>query len=279
MGKSRLMKKNIFFKKMHGSGNDFILIDNRDHKIKLSDAPKAAVNLCRRHFGIGADGLILIEESGKTAFKWHFFNADGSHADMCGNGGRCAARFAVIEGISGPELKFETGAGIIKARVKDSTVKLQLTPPKNLKLDMKITLHERPKTVHFVDTGVPHTVVFPKDLEAEPVFELGRLIRYHRAFSPDGTNVNFVKVTGPSSILIRTYERGVEDETYACGTGAVASALISSLKGFVRPPVEVTTWGGEHLKIHFQKEEAPDFLEVYLEGRAVLVYSGVTEEI
>ena len=273
------MKKGISFKKMHGSGNDFILIDNRDHKIKLSDAPKTAVNFCKRHFGIGADGLILVEKSEKAAFKWHFFNADGSHADMCGNGGRCAARFAVIEGISGPELKFETGAGMIKAQVKDSTVKLQLTPPKNLKLDMKIALHEKPRTVHFIDTGVPHAVVFPKDIETEPVFEMGRLIRYHRAFSPDGTNVNFVKVTGPSSILIRTYERGVEDETYACGTGAVASALISSLRGLVKPPVEVTTWGGEHLKIHFQKEEAPDFREVYLEGRAVLVFSGVTEEI
>jgi len=279
MGESGLMRKNISFKKMHGSGNDFILIDNRDHEIKLSDAPKAAVNLCKRHFGIGADGLILIEGSQKAAFKWRFFNADGSHADMCGNGGRCAARFAFIEGISGPELKFETGAGVIKAQVKDSTVKLQLTPPRDLKLDMKISLHEKPGTVDFVDTGVPHTVIFPKDIETEPVFELGRLIRYHRAFSPDGTNVNFVKVTGPSSILIRTYERGVEDETYACGTGAVAGALISSLKGLVKPPLEVTTWGGERLKVYFQRDEAPDFREVYLEGKAILVYSGITEEI
>ncbi len=273
------MKKDIPFQKMHGSGNDFILIDNRNHAIRLLEAPQAAIKLCKRHFGIGADGLILIEESDKADFKWHFFNADGSPADMCGNGGRCAARFAVLEGICGPELKFETGAGIIKAEVKDSTVKLQLTPPKALRLDLEIGLREQKKTVHFIDTGVPHVVLFPKDLDNEPVFEHGRLIRYHEAFSPEGTNVNFVKVTGPSNILIRTYERGVEDETHACGTGAVASALISSVRGLVDPPVEVTTSGGERLKIYFKKDEAPDFKEVYLEGKAVLVYSGVTKEI
>jgi len=273
------MNSHIPFKKMHGSGNDFILIDNRDKLINPALASEAAVKFCKRHFGIGADGLILIEESSKADFKWRFFNADGSHADMCGNGGRCAARFAVIEGICGPELKFETGAGIIKAQVKDSVVKLQLTPPKDLKLDMKIPLHEKEKTVHFIDTGVPHAVLFPNDLGKAPVFELGRLVRHHKIFSPEGTNVNFVKPTGPSSILIRTYERGVEDETYACGTGAVASAIIASIKGLVEPPVEVKTWGGELLKVYFKKEEAPDVTEVYLEGKAVLVYSGKTEEI
>ncbi len=273
------MKSRIAFKKMHGSGNDFILIDNRRHVIGLSDAPGLATKFCKRHFGIGADGLILIDNSDEADFKWHFFNADGSHADMCGNGGRCAARFAVLENICGPDLRFETGAGIIKAEVKGPMVKLQLTTPKDLRLDLEITLHETKETVHFIDTGVPHTVLLLNDLETTPVFELGRLIRYHQAFSPEGTNVDFVQVTGPSNILIRTYERGVEDETHACGTGAVASALISSLKGLVEPPVEVTTWGGEKLTIYFEKDEAPHFKEVYLEGKAILVYSGVTEEI
>ncbi len=269
----------IHFKKMHGSGNDFILVDNRDYHVKPGEASKVAVRLCKRHFGIGADGLILIENSKTADFKWRFFNADGSHASMCGNGGRCAARFAVLEGICGPDMKFETGAGIIKAMVRDSSVKLQLTPPRDLKLDMDINVQGIKKTVHFVDTGVPHAVLFPEDIETEPVFETGRLIRYHRAFSPDGTNVDFVKVTGPSSILIRTYERGVEDETYACGTGAVASAIISFLKGLISPPVDVTTWGGERLKVYFNEQEAPDISEVYLEGSAILVYSGITAEI
>ncbi len=273
------MKAQIPFKKMHGSGNDFILIDNRKHQIRPEESARAAKRLCRRHFGIGADGLILIEDSRKADFRWNFFNADGSKADMCGNGGRCAARFAVMEGICRPELRFETGAGIIKASVSGSKVRLQLTRPRDLKLDMAIKVHDRDRTVHFIDTGVPHAVLFPADIEKEPVFETGRIIRYHRAFSPEGTNVNFVKVTGPSSILIRTYERGVEDETYACGTGAVASALIAGIKGLVEPPVKVRTWGGEELRVYFQKQEAPSFQEVYLEGKAVLVYSGVTEEI
>ncbi len=273
------MKSHIPFKKMHGSGNDFILIDNRQNWIEPDKAPKAAVRYCKRHFGIGADGMILIEDSRKADFRWHFFNADGSRADMCGNGGRCAARFAVLQGICGPELKFETGAGIIEASVKDALVKLQLTPPKDLKTDIRITIHDKERTIDFINTGVPHAVLFPADIEAEPVFETGRVVRYHKAFSPEGTNVNFVKVTGPSSILVRTYERGVEDETHACGTGAVASALIAGLKGLVEPPVEVKTWGGEKLKIYFQKDERPSFRKVYLEGTAVLVYSGVTEEV
>ncbi len=273
------MKKNIPFKKMHGSGNDFILVDNRQHLVPRDEASRVAVRFCKRHFGIGADGLILVEDSDIADFRWQFFNADGSRADMCGNGGRCAARFAVLLGICKPELKFETGAGIIEASVKNSTVKLQLTPPKDLKAGMQITVHDRQRRVDFINTGVPHAVLFPADLEAEPVFETGRIIRHHKHFSPEGTNVNFVKVNGPSSILIRTYERGVEDETFACGTGAVASALISGLKGLVEPPVEVTTWGGEKLKVYFRKEEAPDFKKVYLEGKAILVYSGVTEEI
>ncbi len=268
----------IAFKKMHGSGNDFILIDNRDRLIHASEAKDAAVTLCKRGFGIGADGLILIEKSDKADFKWRFFNADGSHADMCGNGGRCAARFAYMLGIAPAEMTFETGAGTIKAEVKDGIVKLQLPEPTELSVDQSLRLHDQELTIHYVNTGVPHTVIFFPDVSSAPVFEIGRLIRHHRRFAPEGTNVDFVEVVDKGFIKVRTYERGVEDETQACGTGAVASAIISTVKGLTQAPVEVETWGGERLKVYFELD-GQRASQVFLEGRAVLVYSGTTEEL
>lgn len=268
----------IPFKKMHGSGNDFILIDNRQKLIPASEAQDAAVTLCKRGFGIGADGLILIEDSDKAHFKWRFLNADGSHADMCGNGGRCAARFAYMLGIAPAEMTFETGAGIIKAEVKDGIVKLQLPDPTDLDLDQTLKLHDQELTIHYINTGVPHTVVFFPDISSAPVFEIGRLIRHHRRFAPEGTNVDFVEVVDKDFIKVRTYERGVEDETQACGTGAVASAIVSTMKGQTSSPVEVETWGGERLKVYFDLD-GNRLSQVFLEGRAVLVYSGTTEEL
>ncbi len=269
-------KRALAFKKMHGSGNDFILMDNRDGVIKGSEAPVLAKRLCRRRFGVGGDGLILIEPSDRADFRWRFHNADGSEAEMCGNGGRCAARFAFLSGVCGERLTFETAAGIIRAEVKGTRVKLELTPPSDLALDLEIELHEERRPLSSVNTGVPHAVVFVDDLDSTPVFELGRLVRHHPLFSPAGTNVNFVKVDGESSISIRTYERGVEDETMACGTGSVAGAIIAALKGTVRPPVKVTTWGGEELIVYFELEEG-EVKEVFLEGETVLVYSGVLD--
>ncbi len=271
-----MSKRSIAFKKMHGSGNDFILIDNRDGAIKASEAPSLAAMLCRRRFGIGADGLILIEPSQRADFKWQFFNADGSEAEMCGNGGRCAARFAFISGVCGAELTFETIAGVIRATVMGTRVKLELTPPTDVVLDQWLEIHGKERHVASINTGVPHAVLFTQDLDSTPVFEWGRLIRHHSHFSTAGTNVNFVKVEGPSQIAIRTYERGVEGETMACGTGAVASAIISAMKGFVVPPVSVKTWGGEELVIYFEMD-GPTVKEVFLEGDTVLVYSGLLD--
>lgn len=268
--------KNIPFKKMHGSGNDFILIDNRQGLIKPDEAPELASRLCRRGFGIGADGLILIEDSKRADFKWRFLNADGSLAEMCGNGGRCAARFARIAGICKDDLTFETKAGIIKARVKKNSVKLQLTRPRDIKEGMRLDLDGKEMVVDFADTGVPHAVLFCQDVEGMDVKGLGKEIRNHPFFQPAGTNVNFVQVLSPNQLKVRTYERGVEDETYACGTGASASALLAGLKGLVSSPVQVVTSGGERLLVHF---DTTNLDEIYLEGNAVLVYSGVTEEI
>jgi len=268
--------KNIPFKKMHGSGNDFILIDNRQELIKPDEAPELAKRLCRRGFGIGADGLILIEDSSKADFKWRFLNADGSLAEMCGNGGGCAARFAWLTGICGDRLTFETTAGIIKARVKNNSVKLQLTRPRDIKTGISLDLDGKEMEVDFADTGVPHVVIFCQDVEGMDVRGLGKVIRNHPFFQPAGTNVNFVQVLSHDQLKVRTYERGVEDETYACGTGASASALLAGLRGLVSSPVEVVTSGGERLLVHF---DATNLEEIYLEGNAVLVYSGVTEEI
>ncbi len=268
--------KAIPFKKMHGSGNDFILIDNRQMLIPHENGPELARKLCKRGFGIGADGLILIETSQKADFKWHFLNADGSLAEMCGNGGRCAARFAHLIGICSKELSFETLAGIIKAYVDNDTVKLQLTKPKNIQTDIELKVNNDVFKADFVDTGVPHAVLFFQDLDEVDVVGLGRKIRYHRFFEPNGTNVNFVQVESDKLIRVRTYERGVENETYACGTGAAASVLMSGMRGLVSSPVEVITSGGERLVVHFDLQRLE---EIYLEGKAVLVYSGITEEV
>ena len=267
----------ISFKKMHGSGNDFIMIDNRDGRIEASKAHDLAVCLCRRRFGVGADGLILIEDSSRADFKWRFYNADGSEAEMCGNGGRCAARFAVSLGIALSELSFETIAGIMHASVKGSTVKLQLPQAEGLCLDMPLKIENKQISLDCLNTGVPHAVCFVPDLESVPILEWGRSIRYDPCFLPSGTNVDFVQVLDRHDILIRTYERGVEAETMACGTGAVATAILSACRGLTESPVRVKTLGGEILTVYFELEKR-EARAIFLEGKALFVYSGQIED-
>ncbi|MBA4397001.1 MAG: diaminopimelate epimerase [Syntrophus sp. (in: bacteria)] len=258
---------------MSGSGNDFILIDNRGQSLPAGNITDFVKRVCERKVSVGADGLILIERSDRADFRWRFFNADGSEVDMCGNGGRCAARFAFLRGIAGPTLSFETGAGLIDAEVKGDTVKLRLTEPHSLCLDETIDLDGEPMNVSSINTGVPHVVHFTGNLDIFDVFNMGRHIRYHRHYQPAGTNANFVTVTDRHALRIRTYERGVEDETLACGTGSVAAALISSRKGWVDSPVAVTVKSGEILTIYFDTTQE-NFGKVYLEGKAAVVYEG-----
>lgn len=267
------MNKPISFKKMHGSGNDFILVDNRSLVVPLEKANEVAKILCRRKFGVGADGLILICESKQADFKWYFYNADGSEAEMCGNGGRCAARFAFETGIAGSELSFETLAGIIQASINGKRVKLELPTPEILERELTLDVRDQVITGSFLNTGVPHFVQIVEDVQAVPVYEIGRLIRHHKKFQPQGTNCNFVEIRKENYIVVRTYERGVEDETHACGTGAVASAISCALSMRCVPPITVETWGGERLKVFFEltKEGVKD---VFLEGEAIIVYSG-----
>jgi diaminopimelate epimerase len=270
------MDNRIIFYKMSGSGNDFILIDNRAGLIKPEVAPELSRNLCRRKVSVGADGLILIEEDQEVDFCWRFFNADGSTAEMCGNGGRCAARLAHLLGISTTRLSFRTLAGVISGEVLGSRVKLQMTSPRDLRLDEKLEVTHLSLVGHFVNTGVPHAVFIldaPEDMEQTDVVGIGREVRYHDHYAPAGTNVNFATVLGRHTMAIRTYERGVENETLACGTGATAVALVAAAKGMVEAPVGVHTRSGDALTIHFDSaHHLPQ--EVFMEGEATVVYRG-----
>ena len=261
----------IPFSKLSGSGNDFIIIDNTNGIISADDFRKKVPQICRRRISVGADGVIIIEKSTKAHFKWRFFNSDGSEAEMCGNGGRCAARFAFEKGLAPQEMSFETLAGIIKASVNGRKVKVQLTQPHSLKIAEKLVISERPISYSFINTGVPHVVIFVDDLENTDVENIGKKIRFHQNFIPAGTNVNFVQVIN-DALAIRTYERGVEAETLACGTGSVAAAIKKKKKGIAKSPVKVITRSQEVLTV-YQEEN-----RVFLEGLTRWVYDGVLKE-
>ncbi len=267
----------ITFTKMTGSGNDFILIDNRRGTFDTDRCAQFVRKVCRRQLSVGADGVIFIEDDPECDFRWRFFNADGGEAEMCGNGSRCAARFAVLNGIAPKErLAFRTLAGIIRAEVSGIRVKVQMTEPFDHQPDVNVEAAGKDFSGDFINTGVPHFVVFLSD-EASwldfDVVRFGRALRYHERFQPAGTNVNFAVVAADGTLRVRTYERGVEDETLACGTGSIAAALTAFERGWVSPPVSVETRGGEILTIHFRKE-GERFLDVFLEGDARVVYEG-----
>lgn len=265
----------IFFYKMSGSGNDFIFVDNRDGSFPNDDPAQAARLLCRRGVSVGADGLVLIETSDEHGldFRWRFHNADGSEADMCGNAARCAARLAHTLGISGVNASFLTGAGIIRAEVLESgRVKLAMTDPRDTELDRTLTISGKKYTFHYSDTGVPHAVLVADDVASMDVGLLGSAVRYHEDFAPDGANANFVRVESGGTVTIRTYERGVEAETLACGTGAVAAAVTLAMAGDVSPPVTLVPTSTIPLVVHFTKN-SNSVTDVYLEGDARLIYT------
>lgn len=264
--------RKIVFAKLSGAGNDFVVIDNR-RKIVPSGAIQLAIRLCQPKTGIGADGLILLERSKLADFKMRIFNPDGSEAEMCGNGARCVARFAYLSKVASSKMVFETMAGLISAQVRGAEVKLHMSDPHSLKDNISISLAGHAQKVLFINTGVPHAVIFVNNLSKVPVFEWGRMVRNHRIFKPAGTNVDFVSKIDQNTIGIRTYERGVENETLACGTGSVAAALCSSLAKNVVSPVRVHTHGGEVLTVYF-KYNANRFYDVYMEGRVKFVFEG-----
>ncbi|MGD2174547.1 MAG: diaminopimelate epimerase [Candidatus Brocadiaceae bacterium] len=262
----------IEFVKMAGTGNDFIVLDNRDGVVG-EDRAGFAQRHCPRRTAVGADGVLLIEPGGDADFRMRIFNADGSEAEMCGNGARCAARFAFVRGIAGSVMTMETIAGAVTAEVADDTVTVGMGDVSPVGEETLVEAEGRTWVVHPVEAGVPHGIVFVEDLENAPVHVVGRAIRLHPAFQPRGTNVDFVQPVGERAIDIRTYERGVEAETLACGTGAIAAAVVSSALGHVEgPPVNVGVRGGQ-LVIDFRRDGA-GIRDVRLSGDARFIYQG-----
>jgi diaminopimelate epimerase len=263
------------FTKMDGAGNDFILIDNREGDIDLN--PSQIARLCDRHRGIGADGILLLENPSDDAdFRMRYFNADGGEAEMCGNGARCFARFANKKAGAEGKISFETPAGVISSELAGDLVTLQMTEPTDLRLSVPLQIGAEKKIVHFINSGVPHVVVPVAQLANVDVLREGSAIRYHEMFSPKGANVNFVEKRGADKIAVRTYERGVEDETLACGTGVVASALIFAATENVKGPIGVLARGGDELHVGFEKI-GKQFRSVTLTGPAEFVFEGAIE--
>ena len=281
----------IFFKKLSGAGNDFIFIDiNQNTGLTLT--PDIIKNLCNRRNGIGADGLITIEDVEHYSYKMIYYNSDGSTGSLCGNGARCSIWFAektsrLINGVA----KFiSNGAEYSGEVLDDELIKFNLNPPKQIKYNFKIKAFGQMITSNFADTGSPHVVIKISDVLKDPanpkmtytdildvpVFELGREIRYNSDFKPQGTNVNFIDVRD-EIINIRTYERGVEDETFACGTGSVAAALICYITDNLRPPITLNTFGGDKLMVNFEVENKK-VKNLSLTGPAKIVFEGSTDQ-
>ena len=260
------------FTKMNGAGNDFVLLDNRAGDLRLT--AEQITRICDRHRGVGADGVLVLERPSNGAdFRMRYYNSDGGEAEMCGNGARCFARFA--SHVAGPfeQLSFETPAGVIGAQIEGELVCLRMSDPSDLRLDLEIEANGATVRAHYINSGVPHVVVpVPKIADVE-VRSIGASIRRHPMFAPKGANVNFSEERADNRIAIRTYERGVEDETLACGTGVVASALIFAATHGVAGPIGVLVRGGPELKVDFTREGV-QFRDVTLTGPADFAFEG-----
>jgi diaminopimelate epimerase len=263
------------FTKMSGAGNDFVMIDNRSGEVHLDSAQIA--HICDRHRGIGADGILLLENGRNGAdFQMRYFNSDGGEAEMCGNGARCFARFAQKVAGAPAKISFQTPAGVVAAELHDDVVTLQMTQPADLRLNISLSAAGQTRTVHFINSGVPHVVVPVTKIDEIDVRRDGAAIRHHEMFSPKGANVNFLEKRGPNQATIRTYERGVENETLACGTGVVASALIFAAIENTSGPIGVVVRSGSELSVDF-KRDANQFRDVTLTGPADFVFEGTIE--
>jgi len=269
----------VNFVKMTGAGNDFVLVDNRNAHLFV-DWTVFARAACDRRYGVGADGLLVIERSSRADFKMNYYNADGSYGGMCGNGGRCASRY-VMEEENYRSIQFEALGYIYRAQEFGGSISLRMKTPNILLAKTKILLFKTKVLFTWIDTGAPHAVMFLNEVPSglrrrllEPdINAIGRRIRLHRRFAPEGTNVDFIELIDESTISMRTYERGVENETLACGTGAVASAVVSARRFGLRPPIAVKTRSGEVLTVFFRlKGERVTGVE--LTGSAGRVFSG-----
>ncbi len=269
----------VKFWKMNGAGNDFVVVDNRDNSLNLRKEQIA--QLCNRQRGVGADGFLAVEPAQNGAdYRMRYYNSDGGEAEMCGNGARCFASFVnFLEEGKLEKTSFETIAGVIGAEFVGDQVRIQLSEPFDLDLNQQLEVDDRTVAVHSVNTGVPHAVVFVDDLAGVDIRPEGSALRFHNRFAPAGTNVNFVQRLEDDFIAIRTYERGVEDETLACGTGMVACAIVHHELTGIPAPIRVRVAGGDTLQIDFTRTEAGSYENVTLLGPAEFTFEGKTSII
>jgi diaminopimelate epimerase len=272
--------RKIEFTKAVAGGNDFVVIKT-SHQSPVAGRRSLAKEICDRKFGAGADGLLVLEKSKRANVKMRIFNADGSEAEMCGNGARCTALYRSLRprpsGRGQLMLNIETKAGIIEAKVLGENVKIKLTEPRGYQPQVAVGINGRELKMYSINTGVPHAVIFVEGIEHIDVSSIGRQIRYYECFAPAGTNVDFVEAVDTDTIKVRTYERGVEDETLACGTGAAASAVVYGLQSAAsgrKNKMNVITQGGETIKVFFDRKNDA-ISNVWLEGKAKITYSGV----
>src|SRR5438132_7267307 len=263
------------FTRSNGARNDLVMIDNRAGEVQLN--PEQIVRICDRHRGVGADGILLLEKgSNGVDFRMRYYNRDGGEAEMCGNGARCFARFANKVAGAPEKISFQTPAGLIRGELHGELVTLQMSEPKDLQLGLELVANGQKEQVHFINSGVPHVIVPVSKVENVDVRKRGEALRLHQKFSPAGANVNFIEKRGPQKILVRTYERGVEDETLACGTGVVASALIFAATEKVDGPISVIVHSGSELGVGF-KRTGDRFTNATLTGPAEFAFEGTIE--
>ncbi len=252
------------FYKYHGTGNDFIIIDNRNLKVKLNT--KQIAHLCNRRFGIGADGLMYLQNKKGFDFEMVYFNSDGNESSFCGNGSRCIVSFAKpLDVIKKSEITFIATDGIHTAKIKGNIVSMKMNDVKNIEVG---------ENYYLLNTGSPHYVKFANGVKNAEIISEAKKIRYSERFAKEGVNVNFAEKNG-KGIFVRTYERGVENETLSCGTGVTASALASAVKGIATTEnhCKILTLGGE-LIVRFHRGKGNSFSDIWLEGPATFVYKG-----
>ena len=265
--------KTFPFSKVVGAGNDFILLDQRRRPFK-GNASHLARTWCDRKNGIGADGLLMVLPSRRGDARMRIFNSDGSEALMCGNGLRCVTWYLHAKDHGKKELVVETEAGVMQTEVvEQERTRIFLIPPKQFRLGLSLSLRGNRLQLHAVNTGVPHAVLVVPHLEKVDLARLGPAIRHHRLFQPAGTNVNLMQILSAHRVAIRTYERGVEEETLACGTGAAACAVIGTALGHLKPPVDLLTASGERLTVGFHQDRTP-WEGLFLEGPARILFEG-----
>ena len=273
--REEVVSRAVRFWKLEGAGNDFLGLDGRAGGFQLKRQQIA--DLCDRRRGVGADGVLVVEKPKVRGadFRMRYYNSDGGEAEMCGNGARCFALLArAVSGRKGNELRVQTQVGLLTLRTSGQEVQVSMTEPTKLRLGRKLVVAGRKLAVDFLNTGVPHAVLFVRSVRSIDVAKQGRAIRYHSAFAPSGTNVNFVEIGRGNRIHVRTYERGVEGETLACGTGVVAASILSNLRRGLRPPIQVATRGGDNVRVGFSMENG-HARKVTLQGPARIVYRGV----